>query len=175
MGHIAEEEDQAALENRPVRHAYREVPLASCHNSLLPIYRQPHVAFQDFPMLDEFGRHVKTREASAVLQSLPTPLPWKANEKGEITDAVSPQSMSLTTEQFRQDAERFALAFGRDARALHGHNHDHNCSFTCIKYVTQKAKQNAEQSLNTGMNIVCRFFFYVVLVGGLAVHMEHPT
>ena len=110
-----------------------------------------------------------------MLQSLPTSLPWKANGKGEITDAVSPQSMSLTTEQFRQDAERFALAFGRDARALHGHNHDHNCSFTCIKYVTQKAKQNAEQSLNTGMNSVCRFFCYVVLVGGLAVHMEHPN
>ena len=126
-------------------------------------------------MLDEFGRHVKTREASAVLHSLPTSLPWEANGKGDITDAVSPQIMSLTTEQFRQYAEGFALAFGRDARALHGHNHDHNCSFTCTKYVTQKAKKNAEQSLNTGMNIVCRFFFYIVLVGGLAVHMEHPT
>jgi len=65
---------------------------------------------------------------------------------------------------FQQDAERFALAFCRDARALHGHNHDHNCSFTCIKYVKQNAKKIAEKSVATGTNIVCRFFFYVVLV-----------
>ena len=156
-----------------MRNAYQDVPLTSCHNSLLPIYRQPHVAFQDFPLLDEFGRHVNTPEASAVLQSLPTALPWQANQKGEVTDAVSPQSMSLTTEQFRQDAERFALAFGRDFRALHGHNHDHNCSFTCIKYVKHKAKKTAEQSLETGTNIVCRFFFYVVLVGCLTMHIAH--
>ena len=55
-------------------------------------------------------------------------------------------------------------AFSRDARALHGHNHDHNCSFTCIKYVKHNAKKIAEKSLNTGTNIVCRFFFFVVLV-----------
>ena len=166
LGHIAAEEDQAALANRPVRNAYREVPLTGCHNSLLPAYRQPHFAFQAFPMIDDFGRHVRTTETSTVLQSLPTPLPWQVDENNEITDALSPQNTNLSPEEFRQDAERYALAFSRDARALHGHNHDHNCSFTCIKYVKQNAKKIAEKSLDTGMNIVCRFFFYVVLVCG---------
>ena len=119
-------------------------------------------------MLDEFGRHVHTTDASAELQSLPTPLPWQVNENGEITDALSPQGTTVSPEEFRQDAERFALAFSRDARALHGHNHDHNCSFTCIKYVKQGAKKIAEKGIDTGTNIVCRFFFYVVLVCGLA-------
>ena len=62
---------------------------------------------------------------------------------------------------FRLDAESFAFAFSRDDRALHGHNHDHNCSFTCVKYVKQNAKQIAEKGLGTSTNIVCRFFFYV--------------
>ena len=169
LGHIAAEEDAAALANRPVRNAYREVPLTGCHNSLLPAYRQPHLAFQSFPMLDEYGRHVRTSDASAILQSLlPTPLPWQVTETGEITDAISPEGTAVSPDMFGQDAERFALAFSRDARALHGHNHDHNCSFTCIKYVKQNAKKIAEKGVDTVTNIVCRFFFYVVLVCGLA-------
>jgi len=164
LGHIVAEEDEATLANRPVGNAYREVPLTGCHNSLLPAYRQPHLAFQTFLMLDDFGRHMRTTETSAVLQSLPSSLPWKVSENGEITDAISPQGTTVSPEEFSQDAERYARSFSRDARALHGHNHDHNCSFTCIKYVKSSAKKMAEKSLDTGMNIVCRFFFYVVLV-----------
>ena len=48
LGHIAAEEHQAALANRPVRNTYREVPLTGCHSSLLPAYRQPHFAVQGF-------------------------------------------------------------------------------------------------------------------------------
>ena len=36
--------------------------------------------------------------------------------------------------------------------------------FTCVKYVKQNAKQIAEKGLGAATNIVCRFFFYVVLV-----------
>ena len=36
LGHIVAEEHRAALENRLVRNAYREVPLTGCHNSILP-------------------------------------------------------------------------------------------------------------------------------------------
>ena len=50
IGHIAAEQDAAVPGNRPVRNAYREVPLTGCHNSLLPLYRQPHLAFQKFPI-----------------------------------------------------------------------------------------------------------------------------
>ena len=57
LGHIAAEKERASQEHRPLKDTYRELPLTGCHNSLLPVYRQPHLAFQAFPMLDEFGRH----------------------------------------------------------------------------------------------------------------------
>ena len=62
------------------------------------------------------------------------------------------------------DAARFARACARDARSLHCRNHDQKCSFPCVKYAAASARQLAEGSLKTGSNIVCRFFFYVVLV-----------
>ena len=91
LGHIAREQDAAVQSNRPVRNAYRDVPLTGCHNSLLPLYRQPHLAFRSFPMLDEYGCHSRTEDVSAVLQSLPTPLPWDINEKGEVVAATCPE------------------------------------------------------------------------------------
>ena len=78
--------------------------------------------------------------------------------------ATCPEGRVLKPEMFREDATRYALSFCRDARALHGHNHDHSCSFTCIKYVKDNAKSIAKESMGTMTNIVCRFFFYVVLV-----------
>ncbi len=164
LGHIVAEQHRADLENRPVRNAYREVPLTGCHNSILPLYRQPHLAFQEFPILDEFGCHQDLPDDSAGLQSLPISLPWQVAENGEVTTAVSADGQSVSAQEYRQDAERFALSFARDTRALHGHNHDHNCSFTCIKYVKAAVKNVAEAGLNTITNIVCRFFFYVTLV-----------
>ena len=70
----------------------------------------------------------------------------------------------MSAQEYKEDAQRFALSFARDTRALHCHNHDHNCSFTCIKYVKQKAKQVAQSHLDQISNIVCRFFFFVNLV-----------
>ena len=49
----------------------------------------------------------------------------------------------MSAEAFEQDAQRFTISFARDVRALHGHNHDHNCNFTCVKYVKQAAKKVA--------------------------------
>ena len=125
---------------------------------MLPHYRQPYVAFQDFPVLDEFGCHQDLADGSAVLQSLPTPLPWQLADNGEVTEAISPDGGTVSAQDFKQDAQRFALSFARDVRALHGHNHDHNCSFACVKYVKQAVKKVADAGLNTLTNIVCRVF-----------------
>ena len=160
LGHIRLETKTATEENRPLRHAYREVPLTGCHNSLLPSYRQPHLAFQTFPVLDDFGCHTGPADA----RYLPTQLPWQLDENDAITSALSSHGRDLTSQEFEQDAKRFAHAFCVDARALHGHNHDHNCSFTCIKYAKAGAKKVAEGSLGTEQNIVCRFNYYVVKV-----------
>ncbi len=79
-------------------------------------------------------------------------------------DPFAPDGRQADTSAVHRDAKQFALAFVRDARALHCHNHDHNCSFTCVKYVAQAVKKLAGEALNTGTNIVCRFFFYVLLI-----------
>ena len=164
LGHIVAEEHRATLANRPVRNAYREVPLTGCHNSILPLYRQRRLAFQNFPILDEFGCHQDLADGSTILQSLPTPLPWQLADNGVVAHAISPAGGTVSTQDFEQDAQRFAPSFARDVRALHGHNHDHNCSFTCVKCVKQATKKMVEAALNTGTDIVCHFFFYIVLV-----------
>ena len=107
LGHISAEEERATLEGRPVRNAYRCVPLNGCHNSILPLYRQPHLAFQEFPILDELGCHSRTEADSAVLQSLPAPPPWHAGQDGSVIDAISPRGEDVTREMSKQDAERY--------------------------------------------------------------------
>jgi len=58
------------------------------------------------------------------------------------------------------DAKSFALSFGRDFRALHQLNHDHDCTSTCIKYVQKKCKEAAQEALRRGRVVACRFFFF---------------
>ena len=112
-------------------------------------------------MLDEFGRHDASSDDAPYL---PTKLPWRVDEHGAVDAVTGINGRDLTSEAYRRDAERFALAFCRDARALHGHNHDHNCSFTCVKYAKPSAKKLAEESTGTERNIVCRFNYFVVKV-----------
>jgi hypothetical protein len=169
LGHVVTEENNALLESRPTRNTYRDVPLTGGHNSILPLYRQPHLAFQDFPMLDEFGCNQNLTAGEAVLESLPCSLPWECDGRGEVKWPMSPEGQPLSAEDFNVDAQRFALSHARDTRALHCHNHDHNCSFTCIKYVKDKAKKLAESHLDQVTNIVCRFFFFVCLVFNVMV------
>jgi hypothetical protein len=61
------------------------------------------------------------------------------------------------------DAQHFALSFGRDFRALHQLNHDHDCTSTCIKYVQKKRKEAAEEALRRGRVVSCRFFFFHIV------------
>ena len=134
----------------------------------MPSYRLPHLAFTNFPILDEKGCHqgnCEVAEEAAVLENLPCGLPWKLTHDGTL-DA---ENSKLGPEEFKQDALRFAICFSRDHRALHCHNHDHNCSFTCIKYVKAKAKKTAEAGLQTATNIVCRFFFFITLTFNLLI------
>ena len=173
LGHIVAEEHRAMLAGRPVRNAYREVPLTGCQMSLLPHYRQPQVAFQDFPLLDEFGRH-DAPELGSVAQpgeGLLSGLPWQLGDDGEVTQPITPNGPENTMEDLKRDSQRWALCFARDMRALHGHNHDHNCSFTCVKYVKQAAKKLASNSAAAAArtaeaftNIVCRFYFYATII-----------
>ena len=43
-------------------------------------------------------------DASAALQSLPTPQPWQVNEHGEVTDAKTRHGNTLSPAMFEEDA-----------------------------------------------------------------------
>ena len=165
LGHIVAEQHKAILEGRPERNAYRDVPLTGCNNSLLPHYRLPQNAFQPFPVLDEFGCHdASSGDGQAALRSSQGPLPWTPRDGGgAVTRPVMPSGAPADNDDVVEDAHRWAQSFTRDVRALHCHNHDHNCSFTCVKYVQKAAKKLAEAAIGTTTSIVCRFFFFVVL------------
>lgn len=61
---------------------------------------------------------------------------------------------------FHEDALAFERCFGEDARFLHHHNHDHNCSGTCVKNVKDKTKEDLAKTLKGNRVQPCRFKFY---------------
>eukprot|EP00973_Karenia_brevis_P048428 6720271-Karenia_brevis.AAC.1 len=91
-------------------------------------------------------------------------LPWLTNEDGSTQGPCAVHGDLLGIESIRDDAKRYALCHARDARALMVHNHDHNCSFTCVKKVQSREKNTNAQDSGTLHHIVCRFLFYTSLV-----------
>ena len=65
----------------------------------------------------------------------------------------------------QQDAVVFERCCGLDVRFLHHHNHDHDCSSTCVKHVKKKTKEELAKMLNASHAPPCRFdFFRIVLL-----------
>ena len=66
---------------------------------------------------------------------------------------------------FQQDAVVFERCFGLDVRFLHHHNHDHECSSTCVKNVKKKTKEELAKMLKANRAPPCRFeFWHIVLL-----------
>jgi hypothetical protein len=78
-------------------------------------------------------------------------------------DEASRAGQPASFQDLVADAKSFALSFGRDFRALHQLNHDHDCTSTCIKYVQKKCKEAAEEALRRGRVVACRFFFFHIV------------
>ena len=52
-----------------------------------------------------------------------------------------------------------------EVRFLHHHNHDHDCSSTCVKNVKKKTKEELAKMLKASRAPPCRFdFFHIVLL-----------
>ena len=64
---------------------------------------------------------------------------------------------------FEQDAVVFEKCFGRDVRFLHHHNHDHECSSTCVKNVKKKTKEELAKMLKASRTPPCSFEFWHVV------------
>ena len=144
-GHHVLEQRQALAEGRPPVSMYSQASLRGCHQSLMPSYRLPHCV-GDTISLDELGMVCDLDSAT------PKHFPdWHCDgDDAHVTGLHTSNHQShmiaslASCEQLSQDANGFALNFGRDFRALHQFNHDHDCTSTCIKYVAKKCKEAAE-------------------------------
>ena len=179
-GHHVREHSRAHAEQRPLLSFYSQVPLQGCHQSLMPTYRLPQSVCSVTP-LDEVGM---TNEAQRVAVTTKA-FSWYAQEESDrIAGLAHPpvgagggqQPVELLPHEEHSragqpvnfqdlvtDARSFALSFGRDFRALHQLNHDHDCTSTCIKYVQKKCKESAEEALRRGRVVACRFFFFHIV------------
>ena len=106
-------------------------------------------------VIDEVGDHVRRPSICPTAAGL-----------GSVAQPAS-------CEDIVQDAGLFALSYGRDFRALHQFNHDHDCTTTCIKYVAKQCRDAAQEALQKGKVVACRFLFFHILVFtyvAMAVH-----
>jgi hypothetical protein len=88
-----------------------------------------------------------------------------ASHEDIVLDAgIGSVGQPASHEDIVQDANRFALSYVRDFRALHQFNHDHDCTTTCIKYVAKQCRDTAQEALKKGKVVACRFFFFHILV-----------
>ena len=145
---------------------YSQVPLTGCHQSLMPTYRCPQMVGAR-KILDEVGMHVNDGDNSTHA----FPAHWVVAEDAEhvqtpsmcpIAADIGSVGQPATDADIEQDANRFALSYARDFRALHQFNHDHDCTTTCIKYVAKQCRDAAQDALKKGKVVACRFFSFIL-------------
>ena len=134
----------------------------------MPSYRLPQ-NLGARRVLDEVGMHQADGDAAPVA----FPPHWVIDNDADhvqtpsicLTEASRGSvAQPATCEDIIQDAGRFALSSGRDFRALHQFNHDHDCTTTCIKYVAKQCREAAQEALRKGKVVACRFFFFYIIV-----------
>ena len=162
-GHHVLEQRRAAREGRPPVSMYSQASLQGCHQSLMPSYRLPQNPGAR-KVLDEVGMHCHDASAEAVS----FPPAWNVDDKTDSVTGITKASgdsvvQPASHDDLIEDAKLFALSFGRDFRALHQLNHDHDCTNTCIKYVAQKCKDAAQDALRKGKIVACRFWLVHIL------------
>ena len=131
-GHIALEKEQAAVERRPPRNGYKNVPLTyGCHQSVMPAYRLPG-SFSDIPAGDERGLLRRCEQREVVQNVLRQP--WILGFDRSVVGFEKGDGEIATLEDTANDAKAWSVAFARDVRGVFCQNHDHNCAATCSKY-----------------------------------------
>ena len=160
-GHIALEKEQAAVERRPPRNGYKNVPLTGCHQSVMPAYRLPG-SFSDIPAGDERGLLRRSEEREVVQNVLRQP--WFSGFDRSVVGFEKGDGEIATLEDTANDAKAWSVAFARDVRGVFCQNHDHNCVATCSKY--SKSTPDVGGSSNRKKidpRAYCRFLFVRVV------------
>ena len=161
LGHIALEKERAAVERRPPRNGYKDVPLTGCHQSVMPVYRLPG-SFGDIAAGDERGL-VRRSEDREVVQNV-LRQPWILGFDRSVVGFEKGDGGIATLEDMANDAKAWSVAFARDVRGVFCQNHDHNCVATCSKY--SKSTPDVGGSSNRKKidpRAYCRFLFVRVV------------
>ena len=158
--HIARERRRTDLGQQLRRNEYKEVPLTGCQLCIAPRYLLPHNVGQG-ALLGEEGDADDGDDAQ-----LPG-LPWVFEAAtGELQHFLADLQGNVATDtNFKCDAQNFEKNWARDVRFLHHHCHNHECSFTCIKFQKNKSKEQQANQLKSHRSPPCRFdFFHVVIL-----------
>ena len=159
--HITRARRQLQFEHQPYRNEYKEVPLKGSQLCTAPLYLLHH-SFGQEPQLGEEGECEESEEGN--VKKL-TGVPWMFDEvTGELSHFIADiDGRQAEAVDFHKDAVVFEKCFGRDVRFLHSHNHDHNCSSTCVKNVKIRSKMEKAKMLKNNRAPPCRFEFYHIV------------
>jgi len=173
--HLRREREAAIAEGRPLRHAYREMPLTGAPGARHPSYLLPR-NYLRFSELDDSGHASETLLTGSAEHGARSETGWLGlgdvyvlNSAGEVCGFRKPDGTMAIAEEHQADAVRYARNFSFDARMCHSYNHTHDCKATCFKYSQTKPSQKANQDTTAAapQRQSCRFRFWrVIEVGG---------
>ena len=180
QGHIVREELAAVSEQRPLRDAYKAIPLTGAQQSMLPSYRLA-TRFMKFTALDENGlvpedgaqdaRVVEKQSSSEHFTGwVDATAPFICDTKGEVLGFKTPSGTIATEQELAADALEWSKSFARDARSCHAVNHNHDCTDSCTKKAkkTESAQkslpENMKRKLRSNTVPLCRFRYFRVIV-----------
>ena len=162
-GHVLRERHAAEHEGRPLRHAYRDMPLTGAPAARFPAYLQAG-QFDRYPDLDENGHDAETLLPGASEHSCDNNTGWfdatalyETDEDGEVTGFLKADGSKATEHDLEVDARRYAKNFASDARFCHVYNHSHVCKPTCFKK-TEYKRPNPDDPARQRQ--ACRFRFW---------------
>ena len=153
--HAARERRRRDSERREPHNEYKELPLTGCQLCNRPHYLLPH-SFGQQCVLGSEGE-VDHGDVSQLAG-----LPWVFDTStGELKHfLVDVLDKPAARGDFHADAIVFEQCFGLDVRFLHNHNHDHECSGTCVKNVKKKTAQDLAKLLRSNRAPPMPFLFH---------------
>ena len=159
-GHVLRERHAAEHEGRPLRHAYRDMPLTGAPAARFPSYLQAG-CFDRFPDLDENGHAAATLAPVASEHCCDCDTGWIDPAATYVTDGDGKMcgfrkvgGGVASANELEAEAKRYAKNFSYDVRFCHAYNHSHVCKPTCFKkHRVQEAIRRGAAEATTGVSL----------------------
>jgi hypothetical protein len=168
--HVQREQNEAEAVGRPLRDAYRGMPLSGAPSARLP-QNLLRSSFGQQQELDDAGHAPETLEPSAAASErcqqgmVDENSALAVNEHGEVTGLRLPSGAIASEEQLQADALRYAQKWAKDVRMCNTCNGDHDCKATCFKNSVPafEAQKPHSDEAKQAPRPSCRFRFFASL------------